>query len=31
MKNLKDIRWTAVWPWLLLAALAYFLAKRIAG
>jgi hypothetical protein len=31
MKNIKDIRWSAVWPWLLLIAAAYFLAKKIAG
>ena len=31
MKNLKDIKWGSVWPWLLLIAAAYFLAKKIAG
>jgi len=31
IKNIKDIRWRVVWPWLLLVAAAYFIAKKIAG
>ena len=31
MKNIKDIRWRAIWPWLLLIAAAYILAEKIAG
>lgn len=31
MKNIRDIQWRAVLPWLLLIAAAYYLAKKIAG
>lgn len=31
MKSIRDIPWKPVWPWLLLIAAAYVLAKKIAG
>jgi hypothetical protein len=29
MKRLSLLNWKSVWPWLLIAAAAYFLAKQI--